>query len=195
MKRIETNINGIAFYVEQPSSIEEFNQLHGSATAVLERANDYINAHIILSKVRAKVAEKLTELGFPLATKLVGDKEVTVKADKAWFDKAFATLAIAPADRAALVQEAADEVGYDVSGRQASSGATGVDKKAAKQLISAIGAGQSTFARVKGNLESRNPGLEIEVEEDGSITEDNLALALKTERKRVEATAAHGLLG
>jgi hypothetical protein len=188
MTKTPQSTYGIDFYLAVPSSIEELEQIHGRAGVALELSIKQDVAHTILGKIRRKLAEALAAEGFALPTKTVGDKETTLVPDKNWFAAGFTALGWDTAKKTTVVQAIADEVGYDVSSeRGLSGGPSKTDLKDAEGYISAVASGATTFDRLKGNLERRNPGLDIPLEDDGSITVENLASALRTDRRRIEA--------
>lgn len=203
MKKQLTKIGKIQFAIGVPETIEEFDKQHGRAGAVLDKAINYDVAHTILGKIRTKAGDALVALGKerglgelrdPSGTNEKG--EVTYKAyDTKWIDRQFVKLEMDAAAQGELYQKIADEIGYDVSGTRSSNKEFNqVDLKDAKQLLEAIKLGKSSFERLKTNLENRNPGLEIELEADGTFTVEALAAAIKVERLRVEAERQNALL-
>ena len=198
MKKQLTKIGNISFMLLVPASIEEFDSAHGRVGAVLDKAVNYDVAHTILGKIRTKAGAKLVELGFKrdVSGKDSNGADVLKPIDTKWIDRGFAELGIDPAQQAAMFQEIADELGYDVSAtRGGNKEFNQVDMKDAKGLLDAIKLGKTTFERVKANLEGRNAGLEIELGEDGSFTIEQLAAGLKIERARVEAARQAELNG
>lgn len=192
-----TKIGKIQFTVLVPESIDEFDKAHGRAGAVLEKGINYDVAHTILGKIRSKAGEALVKLGAKRDVEKTNPDGTKVykPIDTKWIDRQFVALNIGPAEQAVFYQGIADEVGYDVTGsRSSNKDFNQVDLKDAKNLLEAIKLGKSTVERVKSNLEARNAGLVVVLEEDGTITEESLAAALKVERARVEAERQSALL-
>lgn len=197
MKKQLTKIGKIQFAILVPESIEEFDQQHGRAGAVLDKAINYDVAHTILGKIRAKTGAELVKLGAKREIERTDEKGEPVfkPIDTKWIDRQFLALNMDAAAQGELYQKIADEIGYDVSGTRAGSKEYNqVDLKDAKQLLEAVKLGKTTVERLKTNLEARNPGLELELESDGTITPEALAAGLKVERARVEAERQNALL-
>lgn len=197
MKKQLTKIGKIQFAILVPESIEEFDQQHGRAGAVLDKAINYDVAHTILGKIRAKTGAELVKLGAKRDIERTDEKGEPVfkPIDTKWIDRQFLALNMDAAAQGELYQKIADEIGYDVSGTRAGSKEYNqVDLKDAKQLLEAVKLGKTTVERLKTNLEARNPGLELELESDGTITPEALAAGLKVERARVEAERQNALL-
>lgn len=186
---IQTNTYGIPVTLTgAPNNSEELDALIGRANATFDLAIEKLVAHVVLGKVRDGLADAMVAEGFPKETKTSGDKELEVKPDKHWFAKGFAALGWDAAKRQQVCQAVADAVGFDVtSSRGLSGGPTKEDLKNSEQLLAAIAAGRSTHERVKTNLEARNPGLDIMVNDEGEMTADALASALGFERRRIAA--------
>ena len=198
MKNILTKISKSQFTLSVPETIEEFDQKHGRAGAVLDKGIQYDVAHTILGKIRSAMGVKLVKLGATRDTAGTDDKgEPIYKViDIKWLDRAAAELNIDAAALSKMYQELADEIGYDVSGtRGGSREFNQVDLKDAKSLLEAIKLGKTTYARIKSNLETRNPGLEVEVDDNGEVTAEQLAAGLKVERARAEAERQASLSG
>jgi len=193
MKKLSTKIGTTAIILNVPESIEEFDQAHGRAGAVLDKAIQYDVAHTILSKIRVKVGAALEKLGAARDIERTDDKgEPVYKAiDTKWIARSFAKLGIDAAGQAELFQSIADEVGYDVSGTRSSNKEYNqVDVKDAKALLEAVKLGRTTLLRIVTNLQARNPGLTVETTGEGDeieVTVEALAAGLKVERARVEA--------
>jgi hypothetical protein len=193
-KPYQTAIAGAQFSIKDaPATVEAFNQAAGDANACLNDALANAVYRTIMPKIWRKLAERIVAAGFPFDTKSVTAKDGTVstidvKPDKKWFERAYIALQWDAAEQSSNCQAAADEVGWDMtSSRGSNSGPTQRDEKDASELLTIIQAGGSTFARVKGNFEARNPGLVIPVEDDGTITLDSLAAAFLFDRRRAEA--------
>ena len=189
MKAYQTETYGIPFVMSVPSSYEEYAQIHGDVNAALENAISNDVNHNILNKIRAALAEVLVKTGYPLLTteNKKGDV-VTVKPDKNWFAKAVAHAGWSASEATAQLNAIAASIGYDISSsRGLRSGPAERDIADAKKLVTAIEAGQSTYDRVRTNLEGRNPGLTIELNEDGTFTAEALAAGLAFERRRIES--------
>lgn len=205
MKKQITKVGSIQFTVNVPESIEEHEKLHGQVGATLAKAINYDVAHTILGKIRNKMADYLVKRGKdsepPVELREIAshnDKgEPVFKAtDTKWIDRTFAKLGIGVPEQATLYQDIADEVGYDVSGTRSSNKEFNqVDLRDAKGLMDAIRLGKTTFDRVKTNLETRNPSLDLAVDENGAFTVETLAAGLKVERARVEAERQGQLAG
>jgi hypothetical protein len=193
MKKLSTKIGTTAIILNVPESIEEFDQAHGRAGAVLDKAIQYDVAHTILSKIRVKVGAHLEKRGAPRDVERTDDKGEPVykPIDTKWIARSFAKLGIDAAGQAELFQSIADEVGYDVSGTRSSNKEYNqVDIKDAKALLEAVKLGRTTLLRIVTNLQARNPGLTVEVTGEGDeieVTVEALAAGLKVERARVEA--------
>lgn len=191
MKRILTKIASTQFAINVPESIEEFDAIHGRAGAVLDRAINYDVAHVVLGKIRSAVADYLVkEHGAQRDVAGQNDKgeDILKAVDTKWLAKAFKVAGISTADETAIYQMVADQIGYDVSStRGGNKEFNQVDLKDAKSILSLIQLGKSTYAKVKANLERKNPGLVVAVGDDGSFTAEQLAAGLKVERARSEA--------
>lgn len=172
-----------------PNTAEELDKLMGRVGATFDLAIEKLVAHVVLAKLRDKLADAMEAAGFPRDTKTEGDKTITVKPDKRWYAKGFAALNWDAAKRQQVTQALADELGFDVSAtRSGGSGAPSKeDEKNATALIAAIESGQSTYETVKSKLEAQNPGLDIPVEDDGSISHANLSNAIGVQRRRLTA--------
>jgi hypothetical protein len=197
MQKQLTKIGKIPFTLLVPQTIEEFDQCHGRAGAVLDKAINYDVAHTILGKIRSKTGDALVKLGATRDIEKTNDDGSVVfkPIDTKWIDRQFVKLEMDAKAQADLYQSIADEIGYDVSGSRSSNKEFNqVDLKDAKQILEAIKLGKSTVERVVGNLQNRNPGLEITLEEDGTVTAENLAAGLKVERARIEAERQASLL-
>lgn len=198
MQKQITKVGKVQFTLEVPSSIEEHQKLHGGRDGVtLAKAINYDVAHTILGKIRSKVGEELVALGAErdVASTNADGSKVFKPLDTKWIDRQFINLGLTLAEQGALFQKVADMIGYDVTGtRGESKPYTQSDMKDAKALITSIALGKSSFERVKANLEKVNPGLVVEMNEDGTITEENLAAALKTHRVRIESEQQNSLL-
>lgn len=189
MKKYATETYGIPFFLSVPSTYEEYAEAHGNANACLENAVSNDVNHNILNKIRAALADKLVSLGYPKDTTTNAKGEIVdVKPDKKWFSKAIQQAGWDAATATAEAQAISDEIGYDVSSQRGqNAGPSQKDLKDATGVIDAINAGQSTFDRVRTNIEARNPGLELETLEDGTFTAESLAAGLAYERRRIES--------
>lgn len=198
MKKQITKVGKIQFTILVPESIEEFDAKHGRAGAVLDKAINYDVAHTILGKIRSAVGAKLVKDHGAQRDVLstAADGTVSYKPlDTKWLDRQFIALGISTADQGVLFQSVADEIGYDVSGtRGENKPYTQTDLRDAKALIQSIQLGKSSFERVKANLEAVNPGLEVVISDEGTITEEDLATALKVHRVRIESEQRNSLL-
>ena len=201
MKKISSKIGTTPITLSVPESIEEFDQAHGRAGAVLDKAIQYDVAHTILSKIRVKVGATLEKMGAPRDIERTDEKGEPVfkPIDTKWIARSFAKLGIDAAGQAEMFQSVADEIGYDVSGTRSSNKEYNqVDIKDAKAILEAVKLGRTTIDRVITNLQTRNPGLVVETfadEESGetSVTVEALAAGLKIERARVEAERQNSL--
>ena len=189
MKKISTKISKTAFSINIPETVEEYASIHGDVNACLEQAIKYDVAHTILGKIRTEVGARLTKLGATRAVSGTDSKgEPIFKAiDIKWLDSAFIELGLDAAEQSAMYQDVADAIGYNVSGSRGNKEFNAIDLKEAKELINYVGLGKTNFQRIKANLEARNPGLVLELDEDSSCTPEVLAAALKVERARAEA--------
>lgn len=198
MQKQLTKVGKVQFTIEVPSTIEEHQAKHGGRDGVtLAKAINYDVAHTILGKIRSKVGDALVELGAKKdVASTAPDGTITYKAlDTKWIDRQFVALGLTLPEQQVLFQKVADEIGYDVSGtRGENKPYNQVDLKDAKALLTSISLGKSSFERVKANLEKVNPGLEVIAGEDGSISEENLAAALKVHRTRIESEQQNALL-
>jgi hypothetical protein len=194
MKAYQTETYGIPFVLSVPSTLDEYAAIHGSTSAVLDNAISNDVNHVILGKIRGAFANVLVDRGAKLDTTTNAKGEtVDVKPDKKWFAAALASLGIAGAEASKLLQSISDSIGYDISSsRGLNGGPAQKDLSDAEALCKAIEAGQSTYDRVKSNLEGRNPGLEIETDDDGVFSVEALAKGLAFERRRIEAERKQG---
>lgn len=190
--------------VQVPENADEFDKCAGKAGACLEYACAEGIYRSVLPKIRSALFERLeAETGIKrkvVDTKTVGTgenaKEVEIyEKDSLYFKRVCAEQQCEPSAFEPIANEIAATVGFDLSTQRAVGGrVTAADKRNADKVLTAIENGKSSFDRVVENLTERNPGLEIEREDDGSITHENLAAALKVERLRLEAEAAGGVL-
>lgn len=195
---------GMEILIPTPESVAEFDQCANKQGAHLEYAVAEGIYRSVLPKIRAALFERLeTETGIKrkvVDTKTVGsgDDAKTVdilEKDSIYFKRICTELSVEPSHFQPIANEIASEVGFDLSTSRGTGGrVTAADKRNAEKVLAAIADGKSTFDRVIENLVGRNPGLEIVREDDGSITAENLAAALKVERLRLEQEAAGGVL-
>lgn len=190
MKLYPTETYGIPFSLMVPATIDEYNSIHGSTSAILDNAVSQDVNHVILGKIRSALAERLVSLGASYDTKPnpKGGDPIIIKPDKAWFATAIRTVGWDAPTASRETQAIADAIGYDVSSTR-SSGPSKADIATAEDLVVAIKAGKSTFARVKTNLEARNPGLVLESTGEGddlTFTVEALAAGIAFERRRIE---------
>lgn len=197
MKKQLTKIGKTPFTISVPESIEEFDGAHKRAGAVLDKAINYDVAHTILGKIRAKAGEKLAEMGAErdvASTNPDGTKNLK-PIDTKWIDRAFTALEMSATAQSEFYQAIADEIGYDVSGTRSSNAAFNqVDMKDAKAWLEAQKLGKTSFDRLKTNLEARNPGYELVLDENGEADLETIAAGLKVERARVEAERQNSIL-
>jgi hypothetical protein len=190
MNKTPQSTYGIDFYLETPTSVEELESIHGRAGVALELAIKQDVAHTILGKIRRKLAETMAEAGWARPTKTVGDKEIDDVPKRDWFAKGFTFLGWDTAKQREVVQGIADTIGYDItSDRGTNGGPAKSDYKDAETYLVAVESGQTTFDRLKGNLERLNPGMTVPMDEDGTISIDDLAAALRVNRRRIEMEA------
>lgn len=210
-----TSIGLIAFSVLQPTTIEEFNLLDAGAThdkdgnidantakgaidplAVLGYANDNVKAHITLGQIRGQAVKELIKLGATVKTigQDANGKDVGEKTDIKWIARGLKELGFSDSNASAFFQEIADKIGFSTAGTREVKDFTSVDLKDAKAILEAIGLGNSSFERVKANLEGRNPGLVVETDDNGAFSAEGLAKALKVERARAEKERQGALL-
>lgn len=182
---------GISAFLSQPESIDEFNSfLVGKPESALDYANAEAYYRGIAPKVRSKfLASVQAKTGVAprvTGTRQVGDKTIeTTEKDTAYMKNVIAS-GVNPAELVPLLQDAFDAVGWDLSSSR-SSGPNAKDRETAEFLTNAIAAGESTWERVVGNYERLNPGLAISIEDDGSVSPENLAEACRVDRLRRES--------
>ena len=188
--------------LQVPSTIEELAALVNGQDKVLELATDELIYRNILPKIRKAFFEKVeAETGVaPRVIKTIPAKTPDGKATEVYEkDTDYIKHVSATTDRSIesflpLLQAAADEVGFDISASGRATKGTKVDVEAAENIIAAVKAGTSNFDRVVGNLTDRNPGLAINRQDDGSVSVEDLALAIRTDRERRQREAVAGLL-
>jgi hypothetical protein len=190
MKKQAQSMLGISAFLTVPESIEEFNTfLVGKPETALDYAISEAYYRGIAPKVRSKflesVADKTGITPNVISTKKVGDKEVEVFERDTVYMKRVLGSGVPAGELIPLLQSAYDSVGWDLTSTR-SSGPNAKDKEVAQFILNAIASGESTFERVAANYERLNPGLELAREDDGSISEDNLAEAARVDRVRRE---------
>ena len=155
-----------------------------------------MKAHITLGQIRTQAVKDLKELGATVKVtgKDANDKDITEKTDIKWIARAIKELGLSDTEASAFFQGIADKIGFNTQGTREVKEFTNVDLKDAKAILEAIALGNSSFERVKANLEGRNPGLVVEINEDGAFTAESLAKALKVERARAEKERQGALL-
>lgn len=201
MKTVSQSLLGITALLSVPASVEEFNTLAGG-DKILDYANDEAYYRGIAPKVRTKFLELIkAELEFEprvVSTKKVGEgekaKDVNVyEKDTVFIKDLKANKGVTDAQLQPLLQRAFDEVGWDLSSTR-STGPNKKDKESAEMYIAAVTAGRTNWDRLCTNFEQANPGLSIAREEDGSVTPDVLAEAVKVNRIRIENAASAEML-
>jgi len=199
MKKVSQSMLSVSAFLSVPDSIEEFNSfLVGRPETALDFANAEAYYRGIAPKVRSRflsaVAEATGIAPKVVSTKTVGDKTVEVFEKDTVYMKRVKASGIADDVLVPLLQAAYDEVGWDLSSTR-SSGPNAKDREVVDFILNAITAGESTFDRVVANYERLNPGLEIERDEDGSVSPEALAEAVRVDRLRRESEAKTSMLG
>lgn len=193
MKSVTQSLLGVSAFLSMPSSIEEFNTLAGS-DCVLDYANSEAYYRGVAPKVRAKFLDSIkSQLGLePRVTgsKIVGtgenEKTVNTYEKDTSFLKFVRSQGHGDDVLQPMLQAAFDAVGWDLSSTRGS-GATKKDVETAQFTIDAVNAGKSTWDRVVTNYETANPGLVIARGDDGAVSLENMALAVRANRIRVES--------
>jgi hypothetical protein len=193
MQKISQNVMGITAFRPAPSSIEEFQSLSGGK--ILEYANDEAYYRGIAPKVRTAYLSKI-EKSFGLSPRVTGTKTVGTGENAKTVDvfekdtsfiKFVRASGITAEQLTPLLQESFDEVGWDIS----STRSTGPNKKdlemAEFYCQQAESNPDTSWDKIVANFERLNPGLEIPREDDGSVTLEAMAIAVKVNRTRVEA--------
>lgn len=194
MKKVSQTLLGLSAFLSQPETIEEFNSyLKGTGTSALDYANDEAYYRGIAPKVRAAYIE-LIEKTFKKtpnieSTKTVGEgdnaKTVNSYEKDTKFLKRIMAEGTTPEELTPLLQAAFDSVGWDLTSTR-SSGPNKKDLESADFYINAVAAGESTWDRIVKNFEGANAGLSISREEDGHVSRDSMAEAVKVNRIRLE---------
>lgn len=194
MKRVSQTLLGLAAFLHVPETIEEFNSfLLGTGTTALDYANDEAYYRGIAPKVRSAyisaIGKALGKEPLVMSEKTTGegDSAKTVKTyekDTA-FLKRIQAEGVTTEQLNPLLQKAFDDVGWDLTSTR-SSGPNKKDLEGADFYINAIAAGESTWDRVVKNFEDVNRGLLMERDENGNVTRDSMAEAVKINRIRLE---------
>jgi hypothetical protein len=199
MKKTSQSMLTVSAFLSVPESIEEFNSfLVGRPETALDYANAEAYYRGIAPKVRSRFLSAVAEAtGIEpkvISTKTVGEKEIEVYEKDTVYMKRVKASGVADDVLVPLLQSAFDEVGWDLS-QTRSSGPNAKDREVVDFILNAISAGESTFERVVANYQRLNPGLEIAIEEDGSVTPEALAEAVRVDRLRRENEAKTSMLG
>lgn len=198
MKIVVQSMLGVNANQSRPSTVEEFNANCPAGESILSYACDEAYYRCIAPKIRAKYLDAVeTETGVKPRvistrpnTKEGGEPTNIYEKDTVYIKNVLASKM--PDDSPVtkeilqpLLQKAFDEVGWDLTTTR-QSGPTKKDRDMVEAIIAKIEDGSTNYTTVKTNFEKRNPGLTIELEEDNTITEDNLAEACRVDRIRRE---------
>ena len=194
MKKVSQTLLGLSAFLSQPETIEEFNGfLKGTGTSALDYANDEAYYRGIAPKVRAAyitaIGKELSKEPIIKSTKIVGEgenaKEVHTYEKDTEFIKRIQAEGTTAEQLQPLLQAAFDSVGWDLTSTR-SSGPNKKDLDGADFYINAVAAGESTWDRIVKNFEGANAGLSVSRDEDGKVSRDSMAEAVKVNRIRLE---------
>lgn len=195
MKRVSQTLLGLSAFIQVPSTIDEFNTLLKGDGTALDYANDEAYYRGIAPKVRSAyitlIEKSLGKSPQVESEKTVGEGE-TAKVIKTYekdtsFLKRIRAEGTTDEQLTPLLQKAFDVVGWDLSSTRAS-GPNKKDLEAADFYISAVAAGESNWDRIVGNFETANSGLIVSREDDGTVSRDIMAEAVKVNRVRLESS-------
>lgn len=185
---------GIIGFIAMPSTIDEFNSFCSGTDTVLTYGNAEAYYRAIAPKVRSKfldAVEKLTGIKpRVVSTKKAvkeGGEDINVYEKDTSYIKHVLASGFSKEQLQPLLQKAFDDVGWDLTSSRVT-GPNAKDKAKATAILETIANGGGTFAGTKAKIESLNPGLVIELDEDGTFDEETLADAIRIDRVRREAS-------
>jgi len=193
MKRISQSVLGLTAFLAVPATVEEFQSFLTGDSTVLDYAIDEAYYRGVAPKVRtaylAGIKEALGHEPKVLSEKTVGEgdaaKVVKTYEKDTVFIKRIRAEGATDAELTSLLQAAFDKVGWDLSSTR-NTGPNKKDLEGADFYINAVAAGESTWERIVGKFNDANPGLNLEIGEDGKVSKDVMAEAVRVNRLRVE---------
>jgi len=203
MTKVETDILGTTVSVDVPSTEAEYNALDTSRpSAVLADAVNNTLQHSWKGEVRDKAAELVeTELGFkramkPGALKKSGEAGADIPAETVgvFFERAKAA-GITEEQLAAVLIKAATSTPFDPSPGERSGGSGRIGKEYYAAADGIISQGPDVIKKAVKKLEKLNVGVVVKFNEDGSVSRDSFASAIRTNAARKVAEASAELIG
>jgi hypothetical protein len=197
MKKTNQSMLGIIAVLSVPANIDEFNSFCTGGDTVLTYGIQEAYYRNVAPKIRSRFLTAVEE-ATGIKPRVVSTKKNTKGEDVEVLEKdtVYIKNVLANGWTAAqlqpLLQKAFDDVGWDLASTR-QTGPNAKDKAMVEKILERIEGGASTYERVKAKFEELNPTLDIEVEEDGSISEENLAEACRVDRIRREC--ADDILG
>lgn len=203
MTPVETDILGTTVTVNVPETVEEYNALDTTRpSAVLADAISNTLQHSWKSEVRDKFVELLaSDYGFnrlmkPGATKKDGTPgaEVPAETHKDCMDRALKEGKLNEDQVADLLRKAASAVPFDPAPGERSGGTGRIGKEYYAAADGIISVGADGVKKAVKKLEKLNPGLKVSFNEDGSVSRDSFASAIRANALRKVAEAQNELL-
>jgi hypothetical protein len=194
MKDTTTSVLGFDVPVTgQPETLEECVAAAGGEDKLVGGWVDYIRFHKTNSAARSAVVDALEDgLNIKRATEMVkkGTKadpnrmvEQYAESEQTFADRAIAQSGKTRAEVWDMIKEAVGSIPFRGEGREGGPGRLAKqDTVKAQTLIDAA----DKWPTAVSLLESKNPGLKIEMDEGGKPKVESLAQALRTNRKRLE---------
>lgn len=175
---------------EWPETLAECITAAGGEDKMIDGWTQYIKFHKTNTAARSAVVDALEEvLGVKRATKTekVGDKEVEkfTESEQTYADRAVAQSGKTRNEVWDLIKENVGVIPFRAEGREGVGRLAKQDTVKAQTLIDA----PDKWPQAVQLLQSKNPGLTIEMDEAGKPKVESLAAALRTNRRRVEAEA------
>lgn len=204
MTKVETDILGTTVSVDVPSTVEEYNALDTSRpSAVLADAVNNTLQHSWKGEVRDKAAALVEEeLGFkramkPGAVKKSGEAGAEVPAEtvKDYFDRALSEGKATEEQLATILIKAASSTPFDPSPGERSGGSGRIGKEYYAAADGIISQGPDVVKKAVKKLEKLNAGVSVKFNEDGSVSRDSFASAIRTNAARKVAEASAELIG
>lgn len=196
MKAYTNNTLGIQTTIQVPESADEYDKKAGRVGACVEDATQYNILHSYNTKLRSEFLDALEkETGVKRnvdqartdaqPAKKDGTKTPVYEKESLYFKRVCSETGKTAAEFKDLAQKTADALPFDNTESTGGGGRIGKEYKTAAADLIAKGA--ETLAKVIANLERLNPGLTVELDDDGQPTEESLAKAIKVNADRKRA--------
>jgi len=193
MKDTTTSVLGFDVPVTgQPTVLSEGVEAAGGEQNLLDGWVDYIRFHKTNTSARSAVVDALEEvLGIARATKKEKsptkadpnrEVEKYAESEQTYADRAVAQSGKTRAEVWDLIKETVGSIPFQGQAREGVGRLAKQDTLKAQTLVEA-----GVWQKAVDLLQSKNPGLTIEMDEEGKPKVESLAAALRTNRKRLEA--------